>query len=76
MTKHGVTIVGHTNLPAMVAADASSLYARNLLTFLTTFWDKEANAPKLPEGDDIVKGVMLTRGGSVVHAQLLPAQAA
>ena len=33
------------------------LYARNLLTFLTTFWDKDAKAPKLPAEDDIVKGV-------------------
>ena len=69
VVEHGVTIVGYTNLPAMVAADASALYARNLLTFLTTFWDKEAGMPKLPEEDEIVRGVLLTRGGAVVHPQ-------
>ena len=76
VTKHGVVIVGETNLPALVAADASALYARNLLTFLSTFWDKDARAPKLPADDDIIKGVMLTRGGAVVHPNFLPKQAA
>ncbi len=75
-TANGVTILGYYNWPGRIPVAASSLYARNLLTFLTTFWDKEANAPKLPEGDDIVKGVLLTRGGAVVHPQFLPSQAA
>ena len=55
---------------------ASALYAKNLFTFLSTFWDKDAKAPKLPETDDIVKGVMLTRGGAIVHPSFLPAKAA
>jgi H+-translocating NAD(P) transhydrogenase subunit alpha len=75
-TANGVTILGYHNWPGRIPVAASSLYARNLLTFLTTFWDKEANAPKLPEGDDIVKGVLLTRGGAIVHPQFLPSQAA
>jgi NAD(P) transhydrogenase subunit alpha len=75
-TANGVTILGYFNWPGRIPVAASSLYARNLLTFLTTFWDKEANAPKMPEGDDIVKGVLLTRGGAVVHPQFLPSQAA
>ena len=75
-TANGVTILGYHNWPGRIPVASSSLYARNLLTFLTTFWDKEAKAPKLPENDDIVKGVMLTRGGAVVHPQFLPAQAA
>ena len=75
-TANGVTILGYYNWPGRIPVASSSLYARNLLTFLTTLWDKEANAPKLPEGDDIVKGVLLTRAGAVVHPQFLPAQAA
>ena len=67
VVKHGVTLVGHPNLAALVPADASALYARNLLTLLATFWDKEAKAPNLPAEDEIVQGVMLTRGGAVVH---------
>ncbi|OJW25130.1 MAG: NAD(P) transhydrogenase subunit alpha [Rhodospirillales bacterium 69-11] len=76
VTPNGVTVLGWHNWPSRIPVAASSLYARNLLTFLTQFWDKEAKAPKLPEGDDIVKGVMLTRGGAVVHPNFLPAQAA
>src|ERR1700722_16349163 len=75
-TANGVTILGYFNWPGRIPVAASSLYARNLLTFLTTFWDKEAKAPKLPDADDIVKGVLLTRGGAVVHPQFLPSQAA
>ena len=76
ITDNGVTIIGHRNWPSRIAVAASQLYARNLLTFLTTFWDKEAGAPKLPETDDIIKGVMLTRGGAVVHPSFVPSQAA
>ena len=75
-TANGVTILGYCNWPGRIPVASSSLYARNLLTFLTTFWDKDAKAPKLPETDEIVKGVLLTRGGAVVHPQFLPAQAA
>jgi NAD(P) transhydrogenase subunit alpha len=76
VTPNGVSILGWRNWPGRIAVAASSLYARNLLTFLTTFWDKEAGAPKLPESDEIIKGVLLTRGGAVVHPQFLPPQAA
>jgi NAD(P) transhydrogenase subunit alpha len=76
VTPNGVRILGWHNWPSRIAVAASSLYARNLLTFLTTFWDKEANAPKLPPEDDIIKGTLLTRGGAVVHPQFLPKQAA
>src|SRR6187402_1984415 len=41
VVKHGVTIIGETNLPALVAADASSLYARNVLDFLKLIVNKE-----------------------------------
>jgi NAD(P) transhydrogenase subunit alpha len=75
-TPNGVTILGWYNWPGRIPVAASALYARNLFTFLSTFWDKETKAPKLPEADDIVKGVMLTRGGAVVHPSFLPAQAA
>lgn len=75
-TRNGVRILGFNNWPGRIPAASSALFARNLLTLLTTFWDKEAKAPKLPADDDIVKGVMLTRDGAVVHPSLAPAQAA
>jgi len=76
VTPNGVTVLGYNNWPGRIAVASSSLYARNLFTFLSSFWDKETKAPKLPETDDIVKGVMLTRGGAIVHPNFLPSQAA
>jgi NAD(P) transhydrogenase subunit alpha len=69
--RHGVKIVGHRNVPSRLAADASALYARNLYNFLSAFWDKDAKRPVLPDEDEIVQGVRLTRGGQVVSAKLL-----
>lgn len=74
VTANGVTILGYRNWPGRIPVAASSLYARNLLTFLTSFWDKDASAPRLPPDDEIVKGVMLTRDGSIVHPQFIPLQ--
>jgi NAD(P) transhydrogenase subunit alpha len=68
--RNGVKIVGHRNVPGRLAADASALYARNLYNFLSAFWDKEAGRVVLPDDDDIVKGVRLTRGGEVVSERL------
>ena len=69
--RHGVRIVGHRNVPSRLAADASALFARNLYNFLSAFWDKEGGRPVLPDDDEIVQGVRLTRGGQVVNQRLL-----
>ena len=63
--KHGVFIIGHTNLPAMVAADSSSLYARNVLDFLKLVLPPEATALQLPEDDDIVTACLVAQAGQV-----------
>jgi NAD(P) transhydrogenase subunit alpha len=76
VTPNGVRILGWRNWPGRIAVAASALYSRNLLTLLTTFWDKGEKVVKLPEADDIIKGTLLTRGGAVVHPQFLPSQAA
>ena len=65
--KHGVTLIGHSNLPAMVAADSSALYARNVLDFLKLVFDKEAQF-KIDLEDDIVKACLMTQGGAVLRA--------
>ncbi|MFM2151267.1 MAG: hypothetical protein RLZZ187_3573 [Pseudomonadota bacterium] len=72
-TANGVKVLGYSNWPGRIAGASSALYARNLLTFLTTFWDKEGKKPALKDDDDIVKGVALTRGGAVVHPSLISA---
>lgn len=75
-TDNGVKILGWRNWPGRIPAAASALYARNLFTFLSTFWDKAEKRPNLPPEDEIVKGVTLTRGGAVVHPAFAPAAAA
>jgi NAD(P) transhydrogenase subunit alpha len=68
--RHGVRIVGHRNVPSRLAADASALYARNLYNFLSAFWDKEAGRVLLPDDDEIVKAIRLTKDGKVVNERL------
>lgn len=67
---NGVLIVGHLNLPSRIAVDASALYARNLLNFLTPLVDKETKALKINREDEIVKASVVTDGGQIVHPQL------
>ena len=67
---YGVTIMGHTNLPGRLAVDASSLYARNLLNFVSLFVDKKTGQANLNWDDEIIKGSGLTRDGQIVHPSL------
>ncbi|MBE7942549.1 MULTISPECIES: Re/Si-specific NAD(P)(+) transhydrogenase subunit alpha [Ramlibacter] len=64
VAKHGVILVGETNLPALVAADASALYARNVLDFLKLVIDKEGKL-HIDMNDDIVAACLVTQGGEV-----------
>ena len=65
---HGVFIIGETNLPALVGADASALYARNVLDFLKLVLPKDATAVQVPMDDDIVAACLMTQGGQVKRA--------
>lgn len=69
---HGVTILGATNLPSHIAADASSLYARNVLAFVTPMIDKDSKALKPDMADEILKASCLTTGGATIHPQFAP----
>ena len=64
VVKHGVTLVGETNLAALVAADASALYARNVLDFLKLVLTKEGTF-NVPMDDDIVVACLMTQAGEV-----------
>jgi len=68
--RHDVTIIGAANLARSLAADASALFARNLYNFLSAFWDQEAGKPVLPDEDELVKGIRLTKDGKLVHERL------
>ena len=70
VVRHGVTLIGYSNTPSHLATEASSLYARNLYNFIAAYWSKEQRAVQLPDDDEIVQGVRLTRAGAVVHSRL------
>jgi NAD(P) transhydrogenase subunit alpha len=72
----GVKIVGHDNVPGRLAASASALYAKNLLTFLETLIDKKDKKIAINWDDEIVKGVALTRDGAIIHSIFKPKPAA
>lgn len=65
---NGVTIVGHLNVPSRISADASALYAKNLLNFLTPMVDQENKTLNINWEDQIVSDTNLTRDGKIVHA--------
>jgi NAD(P) transhydrogenase subunit alpha len=60
-------LVGETNVPALVAADASALYARNLLDFMKLIVNKEG-ALHIDMQDDIVAACLMTQSGQVLRA--------
>lgn len=66
VTKHGVTLIGHTNLPAMMAADASALYARNMLNFINLLFEKSGEL-KIDREDEIISGTLISMNGELVR---------
>jgi NAD(P) transhydrogenase subunit alpha len=73
---NGVKIMGFSNLPARLASDASSLYAKNLLALLPLLTDKDSKAFAPAWDDEIIKGAMLSKGGALVHPHFAPKTAA
>jgi NAD(P) transhydrogenase subunit alpha len=73
---NGVKIVGFTNVAGRLAASASALYSKNLLTFLDILIDKKEKKLAVNWDDEIVKATALTRDGAVVHPNFMPKTAA
>ncbi|HVZ51689.1 MAG TPA: Re/Si-specific NAD(P)(+) transhydrogenase subunit alpha [Pseudolabrys sp.] len=72
----GVKIVGYLNVPGRLAASASALYAKNLLTFVETLIDKKEKKLAINWDDELVKATVLTRDGAIVHPAFQPKTAA
>ncbi len=69
-TKHGVTLIGYTNMPSRASADASPLYARNLYTFISTLLVNAKEKTLSPQWEDeLITGTLLTKDGTVIHPQ-------
>lgn len=60
--KHGVTLIGYTNMPSRAAVDASNLYSRNLYNFVSTLL-----LPEVKWEDELAVGTLLTKGGATTH---------
>ncbi len=73
VTPNGVRLVGYANMPSRIAADASTLYAKNLLAFLGLLVEKDAASVKIDPSDAIIAATLLTRDGAVVHPALIAA---
>lgn len=69
IVRNGITIVGDSNLPATMPSDASKLYGKNILNFISLIINKEGKL-NLNWEDDLVKGSCITHGGAVVHEKL------
>jgi NAD(P) transhydrogenase subunit alpha len=67
VVKHGVNIVGIANLPALVPADASALYARNLVNFLALMLDPKTGEFKLDREDEIIAGTLACIDGALAR---------
>lgn len=65
VVKHGVHLIGIANLPGLVAADASTLYARNLMNFLNLMLDPASGELKIDRADEIIAGTLLCGGGEI-----------
>ena len=68
----GIKIVGFPNLAGRVAASASGLYARNLLSFIETLVDKANKKIAVNWEDELVKATALTRDGAIIHPNFQP----
>jgi NAD(P) transhydrogenase subunit alpha len=69
VVKHGVHLVGIANLPGLVAADASALYARNVLTFFNLLVDAKTGELNINREDEIIAGTLVCIGGEAVKKQ-------
>jgi NAD(P) transhydrogenase subunit alpha len=66
VVKHGVTIIGFTNIPSTMPVDASVLYARNVLAFLNLI-SPDGKSANIDLEDEVIKGSLITHGGKVTH---------
>jgi NAD(P) transhydrogenase subunit alpha len=66
VVKHGVHLVGIANLPGLVAADSSALYARNLMNFLNLMLDAKTGELNINRDDEIIAGTLVCANGEVI----------
>jgi proton-translocating NAD(P)+ transhydrogenase subunit alpha len=70
ITHKGVTIMGKFNLPGEIPVNASSLYAKNLFSFIEVMIDKEKNALAINWDDEVIKGTLIGKDGAIVNERI------
>ena len=70
VSDNGVIIVGHLNVPSRLATDASALYSKNLLNFISPHVDEESKQLNMDWEDETVTGILLTKDKQIVHERL------
>ena len=69
-TENGVIIIGHSNMPALLSRDASSLFARNILNFINLIINKDKQSLEINWEDEIIKGTLVTRNNAITNTNL------
>ncbi|MAI06295.1 MAG: NAD(P) transhydrogenase subunit alpha [Alphaproteobacteria bacterium TMED87] len=69
-TENGVIIIGHSNMPALLSRDASSLFARNILNFINLIINKDNQSLEINWEDEIIKGTLVTRNNAITNTNL------
>lgn len=70
VSKHGVTIIGESNIPSLLPMNASDLYAKNIQTFLYHLASKDGFKWEMEE--EITKGSLIVHNGQAVHVSVKP----
>jgi NAD(P) transhydrogenase subunit alpha len=65
--RNGVTLIGWTRLPARVPATASQALAANFTSFINEFWNRKTRVLEFPPDDEIIRGGLVTHGGTICH---------
>ncbi len=71
INKDGVTLVGHLNVPSRLAADTSSLYAKNLFNLLNLIINKDSKTLAIDWDDAIIQGICMTKDGAIIHSSFI-----
>ncbi|WP_159518312.1 Re/Si-specific NAD(P)(+) transhydrogenase subunit alpha [Sunxiuqinia indica] len=69
VVEHGVTIIGQSNYPSLMPADASKMFGKNILNFLELLFNEEGEF-NLNFEDDIIKGTCITHGGEIINERV------
>ena len=70
VVKHGVTLIGYSNMPARIPVDSSALLSRNLVNFLTPMMNGDSGDLSIDWDDEVISGTLATKDGQIVHPML------